>query len=95
MIQDLCEAFRFPYEEIKADVDKLLELCEKQTVKPKLSKKAEELLQTAGDELFTRTDLQERLMWNHMAVKRAINELLLNEYITQISNEAPYEYQKV
>jgi hypothetical protein len=71
LIQDICETFRFPYEEIKNDIQKLMDTCEKQSLKPKLSNRAKEVLSVIGGE-FTSVDIKNILMWNPMPVNRAI-----------------------
>ena len=96
LIQDICEAFRFPYEEIKADISQLLEICEKQPVKPNASKKAQQLLENLPEnEEFTRPDIEKQMLWDRITTKRTVDELVDLELIKLTSKRKPFKYVKV
>lgn len=92
LTEGLVEETLIPYDEIKSDLNKLLELCEKQPLKPKLSDRAEEVLNVVEGE-FTRTTIQELLMWDRMKAKRAVEELLKANVITQKKGGKPFKYE--
>jgi hypothetical protein len=91
LIQDLCQTFRFPYEDIKSDVQKLIDVCEKHQLKPKISERAKEVLSVIEGE-FTSTEIRKVLMWSAMPVNRALKELLNHGKIEQISKRKPFKY---
>ena len=98
LIRDICELFQFPYEDIRADITKLMDLCETYQTKknPHLSIHANELLITLNQSTlgeFTSNDIEELMLWNRMKVHRVIKELCTLQQLEKVSNQKPYTYK--